>query len=367
MKVALAIPYNPLEEIGGLELGTLRHAAALSRRGCEAEILTKGESGISEGVTIKGFGNFADLCRWLLSQPNRYDVIHWLEIFPDAGEVEMQVMSSRLLRSFGAKIVFMVATSGNLRTRGSGPTITPLMQQAADAFVISNPDQISEFAESGIREGVRIIGFGIDTVRQFRPASQDEKRELRALLNLPKEKVLCLFIGRFVERKRPDFLLKNWQAMEQLHQAAEMVIVGSGMGQHDSIETRFQQLSASVCHTTFRDVTQFPEHYYRACDLLLLPSSREGQPNVLMEMMSCGNPVVASDIPGIRELLEHRANGLLFPVDDPTAFREAVSLLVTDGSFREQLGATARKKIVAKKDIEVVTDLYVDLYRELGG
>ena len=45
---------------------------------------------------------------------------------------------------------------------------------------------------------------------------------------------------------------------------------------------------------------------------MLLPSSREGQPNVLMEMMACGNPVIGSDIAGIRELLVHEENGLTF-------------------------------------------------------
>ncbi|MFH0823847.1 MAG: glycosyltransferase family 4 protein [Pseudomonadota bacterium] len=367
MKVALAIPYNPLEEIGGLELGTLRHATALSKCGCEAEILTKGASSVKEGVAIRGFADLVEMCRWLLAKPNRYDVVHWLEIFPNQGEVEIQAMCSCLLRSFGTKVVFMVATSGNLKTRGSGPLATPLIQRSADVYIVSNPEQLTEFADSGIRKNVRVIGFGVDTDQQFYPAGLNEKLGLRAFLGLPAEKVLCLFMGRFVERKRPDFLLRNWQAMERLHGSAELVVVGSGMGQHDSIETQLVSLAASTPYTIFKDVTEYPEHYYRACDLLLLPSSREGQPNVLMEMMACGNPVVGSDIPGIRELLHHGVTGLLFPADNPCAFREAVSLLVTDGSLRERLGRAARSKITAEKGIESVTQTYLDLYRELGG
>ena len=366
MKIALAIPYNPLEEIGGLELGTIRHAAALSSCGCEVEILTKGASGVKDGIIIRGFVNLVDICRWLLAQSERYNVVHWLEIFPDQGEVEIQALCSCLLRSFGTKVVFMVATSGNLRTRGSGPLITPLMQRAADIYIVSNPEQLAEFAESGIHENVQVVGFGIDT-QQFCPVSQEEKLRLRILLGLPTEKVLCLFIGRFVERKRPDFLLRNWQALEHLHSMSELVIVGSGMGQHDSIEAELFSFASSACHTIFKDVTEYPEHYYKACDLLLLPSSREGQPNVLMEMMACGNPVVGSDIPGIRELLHHNSNGLLFPVDDSRAFREAVSLLVTDKSLRERLGEAARIKITTEKRIESVARTYLDLYRELKG
>lgn len=366
MKVALAIPYNPLEEVGGLELGTIRLATALFKCGCEVEILTKGVSGMKDGVMIRGFINLVEMCRWLLAQPERYNVVHWLEIFPDKGEVEIQAMCSCLLRSFKVRVVFMVATSGNLKTRGSGPLITPLMQQAADTFIVSNPEQLEEFAESGIYEDVRVIGFGIDT-QQFRPANQSEKLKLRTLLGLPKEKTLCLFIGRFVERKRPDFLLHNWQAMEHLHGTSELVVVGSGMGQHDSIETELASLVASTRHTIFREVTEHPEHYYKACDLLLLPSSREGQPNVLMEAMACGNPVVGSDIPGIRELLYHNVTGFLFPVDDSHAFREAVSRLVAEKSLRERFGEAARNKITAEKRVEAVAQTYINLYQELRG
>ena len=365
MKVALVIPYNPLEEIGGMELGTLRHAVALSKCGCEAEILTKGANGVKDGVAIKGFVDLVEMCRWLLAKPNRYDIIHWLEIFPDQGEVEIQAMCSCLLRSFGVRVVFMVATSGNLKTRGSGPFITPLMQQAADVYIVSNPEQLEEFAESGIYECIHVIGFGID-IQQFCPASQSEKLRLRTLLGLPKDKTLCLFIGRFVERKRPDFLLRNWQAMEHIHSMSELVVVGSGMSQHDSIETELASLVTSTHHTIFREITEHPEHYYKACDLLLLPSSREGQPNVLMEMMACGNPVVGSDIPGIRELLSHNGTGFLFPVDNSLAFREAVSLLVADKQLRERFGEAARIKITTEKGIELVTRTYLDLYQELA-
>jgi len=363
MKIALVIPYNPLEEIGGLELGTIRLANSLQDLGHVAIIVTKGQSGTHQNVTIKGYPNIAELCRHLISEQT-YDVVHWLEIFPDKGEVELQGMTSCLLRSCGTKVVIMVATSGNLRTRGKGTLATPLFQNAADHYIISNPDQILEFNESGITEDVSIIGFGIDTTSVFYPLSDNQKTAMRATLDLPNNKVLCLFMGRFVERKRPDFLLQCWQTLNGIHDHAELVVVGSGMGQHDSIEKSLANLAAVTPKSHFRDITGSPEQYYQACDILLLPSSREGQPNVLMEMMSCGNPVIGSDIAGIRELLVHGRTGLSFPVGDRDSFQSAIINLVNDGDYRKLLGQAAREKIVSEKDVSKVTKQYLELYEQ---
>ena len=364
MNIALAIPYNPLEEVGGLELGTVRLAASLREFGFSTIIITKGKSGLVHGVPVQGYSGFAELCRHLISEP-AYDVVHWLEIFPDKGEVELQGMTSCLLRACGTKVVMMVATSGNLRTRGQGLLATALLQKAANAYIISNPDQIQEFAASGITENIHIVGFGIDTVSTFRPLGDDQKTALRSTLGLPADKVLCLFVGRFVERKRPDFLLQCWQALPGIHDRAELVVVGSGMGQHDSIEESLASLAAATPYSHFRDITAHPEQYYQACDLLLLPSSREGQPNVLIEMMACGNPVIGSDIAGIRELLVHEENGLAFPVNDPSAFCSAITTLVDDPAYRKRLGQAARRKIASEKDTSEVARQYLELYSRL--
>jgi len=363
MRIALVIPYNPLEEIGGLEIATVIHAKELIRLGHKTTIFTKGTSGMIGNVSIYGYPSFTELCFSLLYSRELFDVFHWMEIFPGPGEVELQGMVSGLLRSAGKKTILMVATSGNLSQRGAGCLATPLLKSSMDAYVVSNPDQLSEFAEYGIVENVHIIGFGVDT-SLFKPVNEGEKIRLRKELNLPPDKVLCLFVGRFVERKRPDFLLRAWMSLAGLYNRTELIIVGSGMDQHDSMEEKVRQIAMSVSHVDFRDITRHPEEYYQACDLLLLPSSREGQPNVLMEMMACGNPVIGSDIAGIRELLANGVNGLLFSVNDAEGFTKAVERLVDDKTLRRQLGGKATELIRETKDVRLVTAQYTKLYGE---
>ncbi len=363
MKVALIIPYNPLKEVGGLEIGTVMHAKTLIQQGHKAVIFTEGITGKIDGVSVIGFPDFPRLCLTLLSHKAEFDVFHWMEIFPGEKEVELQGVTSILLKSAGKKTILMVATSGNMRNRGTGYLTTPLLKSTMDAYVISNPAQLTEFAESGITDRIHIIGFGVDTL-VFRPVSNQEQIVLRKELELPLDKILCLFVGRFVKRKRPDFLLNAWKRLNNLYDRATLVVVGSGMDQHDSIEQNIIQLAKSVSNAIFRGITQNPEKYYQACDLLLLPSDREGQPNVLMEMMSCGNPVIGSAIPGITELLTDEVNGLTFPVDNSTIFIDKVSRLISDLDCRKTLGKKARELIASAKDIQIVTCQYLKLYSE---
>jgi len=366
MKIALIIPYNPLEEIGGLEIGTVAHAKSLIQQGHEVVIFTKGLTGVVKGVTVIGFTDFSKLCLALLSNESVFDIFHWMEIFPEKKEVELQGMTSGLLKSRGKKSILMVATSGNLRDRGTGHLANLLLRSTQDAYIISNPSQFTEFAESSIINQIHLIGFGIDTLI-FKPVNHQKQLALRKELGLPLNKTLCLFVGRFVERKKPDFLLNTWKLLNDLYNQTTLVVVGSGMDQHDSIEWEVVQLAKSVSNVIFCGITKNPEKYYQACDLLLLPSDREGQPNVLMEMMSCGNPVIGSAIPGIEELLINEVNGLTFPVNNQIVFMNHIRRLVNEPNTRKMFGTEARSLITRTRDIQIITHQYLHLYNKIIG
>lgn len=365
MKIALAIPYNPLEEVGGLELGTVRLARALQEMGNKVCVVTKGQTGQYQDIDILGFPSFPAICRFLVSGDADFDVIHWLEIFPDPGEIELQGMVSGILRSLGKTVVLMVATSGNLKTRGLGKVSTPLIQTTMDAYVISNPGQIAEFADAGITDHIYDFGMGIDTRNEFTVVSPEQVKNIRAELNLPQDAVICLYIGRFVERKRPDFLLKAWQSLSDIYDKVCLVVVGSGMGQDDSIEESVRLLVEQSKGVILRDITSMPHLYYQASDIILLPSSREGQPNVLLEAMACGKVVVGSAISGIQEMLVDGETGLSFSPDDREQFELAIRRLVSSPELRRILGLNAREKVAKEKDIHDIARRYVELYTEL--
>ncbi|HTU84579.1 MAG TPA: glycosyltransferase family 4 protein [Solirubrobacteraceae bacterium] len=90
---------------------------------------------------------------------------------------------------------------------------------------------------------------------------------------------------------------------------------------------------------------------YRSASVVALPSAYEGLPMVLLEAMSCGTPVVGSDIPAIAEVIERGRTGILVPVGDPRRLAEALSEAV---ARRAELGSAARASIVANYDQAVV-------------
>lgn len=366
MKIVLVIPYNPLVEIGGLEIGTVRLATALKKFGCNVRILTKGKSGSIDDVHIEGKQDLKEICEWLIKNHEKFNVLHWMEIFPDLGEVNVQCMTSGLLCSFGKKVFLMVATSGNLKDRGSGEFITSLIKNTMNGYIISNFGQIIELKKYGIKDNIYPIGFGVDTEETFYPASLNEKTELRRKLNLPIDKMLFLFMGRFVERKKPDFLLKTWQNLDDIYDRASLVMVGSGMGQHDSIEKRVTKLAKECRNLIIRKISYDlePSEYFRACDVLVLPSDREGQPNVMMEAMASGTPVIGSDIPGIVELLRDGENGLIFPVNNSKGLANAIRKLVHDSELRMALGTAARRLLCKKKSLNYIAKQYIALYKQ---
>jgi glycosyltransferase involved in cell wall biosynthesis len=77
--------------------------------------------------------------------------------------------------------------------------------------------------------------------------------------------------------------------------------------------------------------------------IAVLPSRREGLPKSLLEAAAFGRPIVATDVPGCREIARHNVNGFLVPPDDPVALADAITVLARDPALRMKLGAAGRR------------------------
>jgi glycosyltransferase involved in cell wall biosynthesis len=99
--------------------------------------------------------------------------------------------------------------------------------------------------------------------------------------------------------------------------------------------------------------------------IVVLPSYREGLPKVLLEAAACGKPLVASDVPGCRDVVSSGVNGLLVPVRDVHALAGAINSLLRDSSLRSAMGMAGRENVVRRFSVEHIAGQTVDLYREL--
>jgi len=107
-----------------------------------------------------------------------------------------------------------------------------------------------------------------------------------------------------------------------------------------------------------------PEIFARA-DITYLPSYSEGMPKVLIEAAACGVPLVATDIPGSRDIARHEENGLLVPVKDAGRLADAIERLLRDRELRARMGRRGRERAVSEFSLDMVVRRTMDLYETL--
>lgn len=150
---------------------------------------------------------------------------------------------------------------------------------------------------------------------------------------------VILGVGSLTEQKDFPTLIR---AFDRLHDTSQVKLVILGEGpQREELETNVavRGLQDEVSLPGFVDN---PFKYMAAADTFVLSSAWEGLPNVLIEAMACGTPVVATDCPsGPREILEEGKHGPLVPVGDDEAMATAIDQMLTDPPSEEQLFARA--------------------------
>ena len=177
-----------------------------------------------------------------------------------------------------------------------------------------------------------------------------------------------LFVGRLIERKGVEYLI---QAMPYVLRKvkARLVIVGEGH--------RRPFLEELVAREGLKDVVQMVgkvseeslKRWYEICDVFVLPAvvdskgDTEGLGVVLLEALSYGKPVVASNVGGIPDIVIDGQTGLLVPEKDPKALGDAIVYVLTHEHFSQRLGEKGRKYVEEQFGWEKITDKLIDLYR----
>lgn len=199
----------------------------------------------------------------------------------------------------------------------------------------------------------------------------DFTRMLRAQVSAPKrnDHLRVLAVGRLVSKKGFDTLIEACAKLKRDGVSFETLIVGES-GDHETELKRLiarHELEAKIRLAGPTTQAQLLCEYQRAT-VFCLPcrvlenGDRDGIPNVLIEAMSCGLPVVTTGVSGIPELIRDGVNGLLVPPDDPQAIAEALQHLFRNPLAAEALGSEARRTIKENFDGEQTTKELVSLF-----
>lgn len=208
---------------------------------------------------------------------------------------------------------------------------------------------------SGERRGVhaswRVVPNGVDTGR-FRPDGERAPAPGEPL-------VVC--VGRLCRQKGQDVLLRAWPEVTRQVPGARLVLVGDGP---DARALR----SAAPASVEFAGAASETASWYRAADVVVLPSRWEGMALAPLEAMACGRPVLVTDVDGALESLPAgTAPACMVPPEDASALARALTALLLDEPLRAALGVRGRAHVRAAHDLRHAADAVTDVYRELLG
>jgi glycosyltransferase involved in cell wall biosynthesis len=107
---------------------------------------------------------------------------------------------------------------------------------------------------------------------------------------------------------------------------------------------------------------------YARCHVVTAPTMYgEGVPTVLLEAAACGRPVVTTDMPGCREIVEDGVTGLIVPAGDPLALANALEQIISDPIRRGRMGSAARQQVILKFTAQQVNTATLAVYSKVLG
>ncbi|MDD5766834.1 MAG: glycosyltransferase [Candidatus Marinimicrobia bacterium] len=228
----------------------------------------------------------------------------------------------RLAQKFGKKsIVGLRGSDVNLYF--SMPILKHFIRRTlinADQLVTVSAAMKAELIKRSYPESkISVVYNGVDEAL-FHPLNQAESRRQ---LNLPSDRKILLFIGTLSRYKGIDLLLSAFQALD--NPEIRLIFIGQG-GERQLIEDFITEhslqdrvlLAGAVPHSQL-------QFYYAASDVVVLPSLAEGVPNVILEALAMGKPVVASNVGGIPEIIIPEITGLLHQVGSANDLKDKIA------------------------------------------
>jgi len=254
--------------------------------------------------------------------------------------------------------------------RGTVGLLYRLALRGADVVIYFNPDDPKVL---GGRRLCLLPGEGVD-LSEFSPdaVSPERRAALRAALGLSEGAFVVLMVGRMLWHKGVVEFVEAARRVRRRHPEAIFMLVGpfdEGNPAAISVEAlRAWEAEGVVRYLGARsDVRDL----MALADLVVLPTYyREGLPRALMEGAAMGKPLVATDVPGCREVVLDGVNGLRVPPKDPVALAAAIETLLENPALRAEFGAASRRlaeeRFSDRGVVRAILQLYGDLLAAKG-
>ena len=348
-------------------------ACAALRAGYDVHVATNVVDG---GSAIESYGFKLHPLNWRRGSARPHDLIRILgeiralykRLKPDlVHHVGVQPAIIGALAGIGLPIVKLHAmaglgfafTSKTLRARVTGFAMRLLMRgllnRPGNAVLVQNPDDRAAVTALGISpERIFLIpGSGVDT---------------EALTPMPEPAGVMTvgYVGRLLADKGVRSLVEAHGILAARGRDIRFVLAGEPDPANPAsipqaeIDSWKQTVGLDVLGH-IKDIREI----WAMSHIAVLPSRREGLPKSLLEAAACGRPIVATDVPGCREIARADVNALLVPADDAAALAEAIDRLASDAALRHRFGAAGRAMVEAEFSEDRIGEAIVTLYGKL--
>lgn len=231
-----------------------------------------------------------------------------------------------------------------------------------DMVIVSPSKWLSNEAKlSSLFKNFRIetIPCGIDT-NIFRGR---DKASSKTAYNLPVDKKIILFGAvdpLSGERKGFKLLVGVIQKLLKIYASDDLVLAVFGTAGNNDVD--FGLPTYYMGKVTLEEELA---KIYSAADIFVAPSKEDNLPCTVMESMACATPVVAFDIGGMSDMIDHKINGIIVPPFDLDLMAKEIVQILNDNKFRENLSVEARKKVLKEYDINLIVEKYRQLYKTI--
>jgi glycosyltransferase involved in cell wall biosynthesis len=208
-----------------------------------------------------------------------------------------------------------------------------------------------------------VIVNGVDVEENERLLLESPMR--RESLGLTAADLVIGCVSRFDPVKRIELLVDALRRLKDQFPRLVLVLVGGG-GELERIRRLVAEsgLSDRVIFTGF---VENPVRVQAALDLYVAASRKEGLPLAVLEAMTAGLAVVATDVPGHRDVVASGETGVLVPPEDPAALAEAVAALLSDPARRKGLGQAGRERVRHEFGVHAMAHATAQVYRRAAG
>ena len=338
---------------GGMNVYIREVASALAHRGSTCTVyVRKWDPELVDEVELESGVHIVHIeaGEYELEKEDLYDIV---DVFTDRVMKDLQnrkpvdiihanywlsgAVGHKLKHELNIPLVTTFHTLGEIKKKSGFPEPTERLRTENEIIgcsdvVVANSEneqeQLRHLYSANI-DRVEIVPLGVEQAL-FSPGNPNAAKDA---LGLPTGPIL-LFIGRLQSLKGVDVAISTLQAMD--HENATLIIVGGASGQEGSLyESQIRNLANNLpVGKKVVFIPPQPHHilstYYRAADIVVVPSRSESFGLVALEAAACGVPVVASSVGGLQNLVEDGKTGLLIEGWDPVEYAQVIDYLLSN-------------------------------------